>query len=70
MKTVKQDKVQDGFAYVRIHKIMINDKTRTLAYKRAIEDNVRKDDVVMDIGCGSGILSFFAAKRDAGRSTP
>jgi protein arginine N-methyltransferase 1 len=42
---------------------MIADKVRTLSYKKAIEDNVKKDNVVLDIGCGTGILSFFAAKQ-------
>ena len=43
---------------------MLSDKPRTLSYLRAIEEN--KDFVngksVMDVGCGTGILSLFLAK--------
>lgn len=48
---------------VRFHQTIIEDRTRTLPYKKAIEDNVESNDVVLDIGCGTGILSFFAAKK-------
>ena len=46
---------------------MIKDTTRTVAYKNAIMRNsyLFKDKVVLDIGCGTGILSFFAAKAGA-----
>jgi hypothetical protein len=39
------------------------DKTRTETYKRAIMEHgpdCFKDKVVLDVGCGTGILSFFA----------
>jgi predicted RNA methylase len=42
------------------------DKKRTLAFKKAIFNTVRKGDVVVDMGTGSGILAMFAA--DAGAS--
>lgn len=46
---------------------MLQDKHRTEAYKNAIERNADyfKDKVVMDIGCGTGVLSIFAAKAGA-----
>jgi len=46
---------------------MINDRTRTESYKAAIENNkdAFKDKVVLDIGCGTGILSIFAARAGA-----
>lgn len=53
----------DRFALLHIHRLMLADKVRILSYKKAIEDNVKKSDVVLDIGCGTGILSFFAAKK-------
>ena len=42
---------------------MLKDKVRTLCYKNSILKNAHlfKDKVVLDIGCGTGILSMFAA---------
>ncbi len=42
---------------------MLEDSVRTSTYHRAIMDNQVdfKGKVVMDVGAGSGILSFFAA---------
>lgn len=40
------------------------DKERTEAFKRAIENTVKTDDVVVDMGTGSGVMAMFAA--DAG----
>lgn len=52
-----------------IHREMISDKVRTDAYHRAIMDNpsLLRGAVVMDVGCGTGILSLFAAKAGASR---
>ena len=46
---------------------MLKDTTRTRAYQRAIEENPNdfKDKIVLDIGCGTGILSIFAARAGA-----
>jgi protein arginine N-methyltransferase 1 len=46
---------------------MLKDTVRTRAYQRAIEENPHdfKDKIVMDIGCGTGILSIFAARAGA-----
>jgi len=50
-----------------IHEEMLKDSVRTRAYQRAIEDNPEsfKDKIVLDIGCGTGILSIFAARAGA-----
>jgi SAM-dependent methyltransferase len=56
----KQEKVWNN---INIHQAMIQDKIRTLSYKKAIENTVQHHDVVIDLGCGTGILSFFAAKK-------
>lgn len=40
------------------------DAERTKAFKQAVQNTVRKGDVVADLGSGSGILAMFAA--DAG----
>ena len=46
---------------------MLKDSIRTNAYKNAIINNKHlfKDKVVLDIGCGTGILCLFAAKAGA-----
>lgn len=46
---------------------MLQDAVRTTAYHQAITKNAIdfKDKVVLDVGCGSGILSFFAAHAGA-----
>ena len=45
----------------------MKDAVRTRAYQRAIEENPQdfKDKIVLDIGCGTGILSIFAARAGA-----
>jgi histone-arginine methyltransferase CARM1 len=46
---------------------MLQDKIRTGTYREGIFKNAAdfKDKVVMDVGCGSGILSIFAAQAGA-----
>ena len=57
----------DSYAHIGIHEDMLKDKIRTLAYRDAIYKNpsIFKDKVVLDVGCGTGILSMFAAKANA-----
>ena len=60
----------DSYAHLQIHREMLQDKTRTGSYKKAIMDHADecfKDKVVLDVGCGTGILSFFAAQAGAKR---
>lgn len=46
---------------------MIQDKVRTASYASFILTNpiLFRDAVVLDVGCGTGILSLFAAKSGA-----
>ena len=50
--------------YVGIHEEMLKDSVRTRTYMNAIMRNgfLFKDKIVLDVGCGTGILSLFAAK--------
>ncbi|KAK1832855.1 HNRNP arginine N-methyltransferase [Podospora conica] len=50
-----------------IHEEMLKDEVRTRSYMHAIVNNKHlfKDKVVLDVGCGTGILSMFAAKAGA-----
>ena len=50
----------------RWHFRMLNDKKRNLAYKQAISKAIGQgNDVVLDIGSGTGILSMFAVQSRA-----
>ncbi|MEM8797737.1 MAG: tetratricopeptide repeat protein [Pseudomonadota bacterium] len=49
----------------RWHFSMLNDTHRNTAYEEAIKRAVRPDDVVLDIGTGSGLLSMMAARAGA-----
>lgn len=55
-----------GFASPAEHFMMIRDTIRVSAYRRAIFNHC-KDKTVVEIGCGTGILSIFAAKAGARR---
>lgn len=56
-----------NYGQTQIHLDMIQDKSRTTAYYKAILDNKNnfKNKVVLDVGSGSGILSLFAAQAGA-----
>ena len=56
-----------SYSTFNIHEEMLKDTVRTRTYQRAIENNPQdfKDKIVMDIGCGTGILSIFAARAGA-----
>jgi SAM-dependent methyltransferase len=56
-----------GYSYMQIHWEMLSDIRRCSAYAKAIYENSTdfKDKIVLDVGCGTGILSVFAAKAGA-----
>lgn len=63
----EKDYYFNSYSSFYIHEEMIKDKIRTSSYQKAIENNPEafKDKVVLDIGCGTGILSIFAARAGA-----
>ena len=63
----KHDYYYGSYSSFHIHEEMLKDTVRTRTYQRAIMDNPEdfKDKIVMDIGCGTGILSIFAARAGA-----
>jgi histone-arginine methyltransferase CARM1 len=55
------------YGYLAQQQNMMQDYIRTSTYQRAILSNLEdfRDKVVLDVGAGSGILSFFAAQAGA-----
>ncbi|KAK9363998.1 S-adenosyl-L-methionine-dependent methyltransferase [Lipomyces starkeyi] len=66
-KANNDDHYFESYAYNDIHEIMLKDSIRTDSYRDFIYDNkdIFKDKIVLDVGCGTGILSMFAAKAGA-----
>lgn len=54
-----------SYSDVAMHKVMLQDVIRTDAYEKAIKEVVRPEHAVLDFGCGTGILSMFAARSGA-----
>ncbi|EFA02398.1 protein arginine N-methyltransferase 1 [Tribolium castaneum] len=58
-----------SYSHFGIHHEMLNDRVRTESYRDAILNNSDsfKDKIVLDVGCGTGILSLFSAKAGASK---
>ncbi|KAK6637176.1 hypothetical protein RUM44_007590 [Polyplax serrata] len=56
-----------SYSHFGIHLEMLSDKVRTNMYRNAIVNNasVIADKIVLDVGCGTGILSMFATSAGA-----
>lgn len=57
----------DSYSHFGIHEEMIKDDVRTKTYRKAVLTNPHlfRDKVVLDVGCGTGILSMFCAQAGA-----
>jgi len=57
----------DSYSHHSIHEEMLKDEVRTKTYQMAILQNKHlfHDKIVLDVGCGTGILSMFAAQAGA-----
>jgi 16S rRNA G966 N2-methylase RsmD len=47
------------------HFPMMNDRPRNEAFEQALINRIQEDDLVLDIGCGSGLLSMMAVRAGA-----
>lgn len=57
-----------AYADLSLQQSMIRDKARSNLYRKAFHDFKEvdfKDKVVLDVGCGTGLLSFFAVEAGA-----
>lgn len=59
---------EGGFAQLGVHQAMLRDAVRVFAYRSAIQRQC-PGKRVLEIGCGTGILSLFAAQAGAARVT-
>jgi len=57
----------NSYAHFGIHEEMLKDQVRMKAYRNAICNNKHlfQGKIVLDVGCGTGIMSLFAAKSGA-----
>lgn len=65
--TTSRDYYFDSYAHHAIHEEMLKDTVRTQAYRNAILQNKHlfENKIVLDVGCGTGILSMFAVQAGA-----
>ncbi|XP_065833893.1 protein arginine N-methyltransferase 2-like [Oscarella lobularis] len=66
----QDDQYFDSYSDLKLHLEMLEDRPRTLAYRKAVELGAEyiRDKVVLDVGCGTGILSLFAARLGKART--
>ena len=57
----------DGYSNISIHETMLRDEPRTTSYADALVANCKfmKGKVVLDVGCGTGILCMLAVRAGA-----
>ncbi len=67
MRLVYDNMNETSFGGIAHHEEMLSDRVRVDAYHRAIHRNVRPGDVVVDLGAGTGLLSFMASRAGAAK---
>jgi len=57
----------NSYSHFGIHEEMLKDEVRTNSYRTAILRNKHlfRDKIVLDVGCGTGVLSMFCAQAGA-----
>lgn len=59
--------VSNLYEFPSVHADMVFDQRRVNAYQQAIKSKVKPGDIVVDIGAGTGLLSFLALQAGASR---
>ncbi|XP_067674082.1 protein arginine N-methyltransferase 3-like isoform X1 [Haliotis asinina] len=69
LKADEDEAYFSSYSHFGIHQEMLKDKVRTESYRDLMLKNkdLFADKVVLDVGCGTGILSMFAAQAGARR---
>jgi protein arginine N-methyltransferase 1 len=64
-----KDSYFSSYSYFGIHEDMLKDQVRTESYMHAIANNPQlfQGKTVLDVGCGTGVLSIFAARAGAAK---
>jgi protein arginine N-methyltransferase 1 len=55
------------YRHIHAHGELLSDRVRTESYRRAILATVKSGDIVLDLGCGIGLLTLFACQAGAQR---
>jgi ribosomal protein L11 methylase PrmA len=60
----------ESYSFFDIHREMLGDRARTEAYQKALENNpsLIQNATLLDVGCGTGVLSMFAARGGASKA--
>ncbi len=56
----------DSYSGLGVHRLMLQDESRMEAFRAGIRAVVKPGQTVLDVGSGTGILSFWAAEAGAG----